>query len=134
MKNLKNSKSCGLDNIDTYILKLTRKFIVPALTHIFNLSISTQTFPKAYKVAKVVPLYKGKECETTDPKSYRPLALLPIVSKVLERVVQKQIADYMDKNKFWHPQQHAYRAHHSTTTAMISIRGWKLQKMEDSQE
>ena len=120
-KKLKNSKSCGLDNIDTYILKLTRKFIVPALTHIVNLSISTQTFPKAYKVAKVVPLYKGNECETTDPKSYRPVALLPIVSKVLERVVQKQINDYMDKNKFWHPQQHAYRAHHSTATAMISM-------------
>ena len=121
VRKLKNSKSCGLDNIDTYILKLTRRFIVPALTQIVNLSISTKTFPQAYKVAKVVPLYKGKEAEVTNPKSYRPVALLPIVSKVLERVVQKQIVDYMDKNEYWHPQQHAYRSHHSTASAMISM-------------
>ena len=56
VKKLKNSKSCGLDNIDTYIVKLTIPYIVPSLTHIINLSISTPTFPKAYKVAKVVPL------------------------------------------------------------------------------
>ena len=121
VKKLKNSKSCGLDNIDTYIVKLTRKFIVPALTHIVNLSITTQTFPKAYKVAKVVPLYKGKEADITNPKSYRPVALLPIVSKILERVVKKQVSDYMDKNQFWHPQHHAYRSHHSTTTAILSM-------------
>ena len=121
VRKLKSSKSCGLDFIDTYILKLTRPFILPSLTHIINLSISTNTFPQAYKVAKVVPLYKGKESDVTDPKSYRPVALLPIASKVLERVVQKQIVDYMDKNKFWHPQQHAYRSHHSTTTAMLSM-------------
>ena len=121
LKKLRNSKSCGLDNIDTYVLKLTRPYIVPSLTHIINLSISTHTFPKAYKVAKVVPLYKGKDSDATAPKSYRPVALLPVVSKVLERVVQKQIAEYMDKNQFWHPQHHAYRAHHSTTTAMISM-------------
>ena len=121
VKKLKNSKSCGLDQIDTYIVKLTRPYIVPALTHIINLSISTLTFPKAYKVAKVVPLYKGKESDVTAPKSYRPVALLPVTSKILERVVQKQIVDYMDKNQFWHPQHHAYRSHHSTTTAMISM-------------
>ena len=81
VRKLKSSKSCGLDFIDTYILKLTRPFILPSLTHIINLSISTNTFPQAYKVAKVVPLYKGKESDVTDPKSYRPVALLPIASK-----------------------------------------------------
>ena len=61
IKNLRNSKSCGLDNIDTYILKLVRPYIVPALTHIINTSITTLTFPTAYKTAKVVPLFKGKD-------------------------------------------------------------------------
>ena len=74
-------------DLDTYILKITRPFILPSLTHIINLSISTNTFPQAYKVAKVVPLYKGKESDVTAPKSYRPVALLPIASKVLGRVV-----------------------------------------------
>ena len=53
----KNLKSSGLDNIDTYILKLVRPYIVPSITHIVNLSITTMSFPKADKVAKVVQLY-----------------------------------------------------------------------------
>ena len=79
--NLKNSKSCGLDNIDTHILKLARPFIVPSITHIVNLSITTMVFPKAYKTAKVVPLYKGKDSSTTAPKFYRYVALLPVQCK-----------------------------------------------------
>ena len=121
IRNLKNSKACGLDNIDTYIMKLARPYIVPAVTHIVNQSITTLTFPKAYKVAKVVPLYKGKDSPVTAPKSYRPVALLPITSKVLKRVVHTQLMSYMDQHQLWHPQHHAYRSHHSTTTAMLSM-------------
>ena len=121
IRKLKNSKACGLDNIDTHIIKLVRPHIVPAVTHIINLSLSTLTFPSAYKVARVVPLHKGKDAPATAPKSYRPVALLPVVSKVLERVVATQLVAYMNKNNYWHPQHHAYRQHHSTTTAMISM-------------
>ena len=81
---LRNSKSSGLDNLDTFIIKLIRPYIIPAVTHIVNTSISTQQFPTIYKSAKVVPLYKGKETSATQPKSYRPVAILPIVSKILE--------------------------------------------------
>ena len=121
IRKLKNSKACGLDDIDTYIIKLVRPYIVPAVTHITNLSLSTLTFPSAFKVARVVPLHKGKDAPATAPKSYRPVALLPVVSKVLERVVATQLGAYMDQNSYWHPQHHAYRKNHSTTTAMISM-------------
>ena len=121
IKKLKNSKACGLDDLDTFIIKLARPYIVPAVTHICNLSITTLTFPKAYKVAKVVPLYKGKDAAPTAPKSYRPVALLPVVSKVLERVVHGQLVAYLDQHQLLHPQHHAYRSLHSTTTAMLSL-------------
>ena len=52
LSNLKNSKSCGLDTIDTYCLKLAGQHIIPALTHIINLSIETQQFPTSWKTAK----------------------------------------------------------------------------------
>ena len=68
-------------------MKLVHPYIVPAVTHIVNQSLTFLTFPKAYKVAKVVPLYKGKDFPVKAPKSYRPVALLPIPSKVLKRVV-----------------------------------------------
>ena len=58
LSNLKNSKSSGVDNIDTYILKMIAPMIVPALTHIINLSIETSTFPQNWKYSKVIPLFK----------------------------------------------------------------------------
>ena len=91
-----------MDNIDTYILKLTRKSIVPAVCHILNLSISTHKFPTRWKIAKIVPLYKGKGSKL-DPKSYRHVAILPILSKVLERAMFQQLVEYMDTNKNFNP-------------------------------
>ena len=83
--NLKNSKTCGLDNIDSFVIKLAAHELTPAITHIVNLSISQSYFPSAWKTAKVIPLFKKNEA--TLPKNYRPVALLPITSKILERVV-----------------------------------------------
>ena len=58
ISSLKSTKSCGLDNIDSYIIKLAKDELVPAITHILNLSINQMTFPAAWKTAKVIPLYK----------------------------------------------------------------------------
>ena len=60
IRELKNSKACGMDNLDTYIIKLTRQAIVPSVCHIINLSLQSNKFPTKWKIAKVVPLYKGK--------------------------------------------------------------------------
>ena len=121
IKEQKNSKSSGLDNGDTYIIKLIRPYIVPAITHIVNTSLSSGQFPAKYKIAKVIPLHKGKEAPSSQPKSYRPISILPVVSKVIERVVQTQIASYMNNAQLFHPNHHAYRSFHSTTTAMLSM-------------
>ena len=117
---MKNSKASGLDSIDTFILKLIRPHIFPAITHMVNLPITSLKFPFQYKKAKVVPLIKGSSSPVTNPKSYRQVALLPVAIKILERVVHTQIMDYMETNKLWHSSHHAYRSHRSTTTAMLS--------------
>ena len=120
IRNLKNSKASGLDNLDTYILKITRKKIVPSVCHIVNLSIQANKFPNKWKIAKVIPLYKGQG-SSLDPKNYRPVAILPILSKVMERLMFQQIVNYMDANNFFNPNHHAYRSFHSTTTAMLQM-------------
>ena len=114
IRNLKNSKSSGMDNLDTYIIKLTRAHIVPSVCHIVNLSIQSRKFPTKWKIAKVVPLYKGKGSKF-DPKNCRPVAILPlpILSKVLERIIFKQVLTYMDGNKLLNPSHHAYRSFRS---------------------
>ena len=68
-----DSKSSGLDSIDTLILKLAGPNIFPALTHIINLSIATQQFPSSWKIAKVIPLFKKDN--PLNPKNYRPVAI-----------------------------------------------------------
>ena len=118
---MKNSKSCGLDNLDTNIIKLIRPYIVPVITHIVNTSISTNQFPTIYKHAKVIPLHKGKDAPSTQAKSYRPISILPVVSKIIERAIQTQITSYMNSSQLFHPNHHAYRQYHSTTTAMLSM-------------
>ena len=120
IRSLKNSKASGLDNLDTYILKLTRKAIVPSVCHIVNLSLQANKFPNKWKTAKIIPLYKGKGSRF-EPKNYRPVAILPVLSKLLERLMFKQIASYMDDNKLYNPNHHAYRSFHSTATAMIQM-------------
>ena len=57
ISNLKNSKASGIDMIDTYIIKLIKPDIVPAVCHIVNISIQTSRFPTKWKIAKVIPLY-----------------------------------------------------------------------------
>jgi len=129
IRELKNSKASGVDNIDINILKLTRKTIVPSVCHILNLSLQNNKFPTKWKIAKVVPLYKGKGSKV-DPKNYRPVAILPILSKVLERAMFLQVVNYMDGNSFFNPSHHAYRSFHSTTTAMLQMYTIWLEALE----
>ena len=125
---LENSKACGLDNIDTYIIKLAVDDILPAVTHIVNLSIQQGEFPSIYKIAKVIPLLKKDD--PLEPKNYRPVAILCILSKVIERVILLEIVEYMTTNEYFHPNHHGFRANHSTSTAMIQMYDTWVQAVE----
>ena len=90
LNNLKVSKATGVDGIPAKILKLSSNIISPSLTYIFNLSISTGIFVDDWKKAKVIPIYKSedrKKCE-----NYRPISILPIISKVFEKEVFGQLS------------------------------------------
>ena len=129
--NLKNSKSCGVDTIDTNTLKIMVDDILPAVTHIVNLSIQQSVFPAQYKIAKVIPLLK--KGDPLLPKNYRPVAILCVLSKVVERVVYLQVVDYMNRNNFFHPNHHGFRAHHSPASAMIQMYDTWVQAVDKGQ-
>ena len=116
---MKSSSSCGVDSIDSRILKLAKHQLVPVITHIVNLSIKNQKFPDSWKQSKVIPLHKKEE--VTNPKNYRPVSLLPILSKVLERVIFEQMINYLENNKLLHHSHHGFRASHSTLTALVEM-------------
>ena len=119
VKGLKNSKSAGMDNIDTQILKLSLSYVLPALTHIINLSILNGHFPTQWKIAKIIPLYKKED--PLDPKNYRPVAILPVLSKVFECVIFLRVSQYMELNQLTHPNHHGFRSLHSTATCLIQM-------------
>ena len=119
IKSMKSSKTCGLDNIDSYIIKLALNEILPAVTHIVNLSIIQKRFPSSHKCAKVVPLHK--KLNKLDPKNYRPVALLPILSKIIEKAIFLQTIEYLEENNLLHPSHHGFRNCHNTATAILQM-------------
>ena len=128
---LKNSSATGVDNIDTKTIKLIAELITPVLTHIINLSILSSTFPNIWKWAKVVPLLKSMSADALLPKSYRPVALLPILSKVMEKVVFTQLVKYLESNKLIHPNLHGSRVGHNTSTALLQLYDKWVEDMEE---
>ena len=116
---LKNSKSTGVDFIDTWVIKLVANDILPAITHIINLSIAHSEFPSSWKLSKVVPLLK--KGDPLVPSNYRPVALLPIFSKILEKVAFLQLVKYLDSNGLLHPNHHGSRIGHNTATALLQM-------------
>ena len=129
IKNMKSSKSCGIDFIDSYILKLATDELTPGITHIVNLSIKCEHFPSMWKKSKVIPLFKKED--PTIAKNYRPVSLLPITSKILERVVYNQLIKYLEDNKLLNPSHHGFRQNHSTATALLEMHSSWVEAVEE---
>ena len=89
------------------------------LAHIFNVSMSTSVFPKLWKTAVVCPLYKEGDRESSN--NYRPISLLPLCSKLLERLVHDRIYRHLRLTNFLTDAQSGFRKGHSTTTCLIDF-------------
>ena len=84
-----------------------------------NFSLKSGTFPTQWKRAKIIPIHKSGDKDT--PSNYRPISILPCVSKLLERVVQRQLLAYLHKNNILSPEQSGFRPKHSTITTLIKV-------------
>ena len=97
LKELKTNKATGIDNLSGRFLKDGSKVLATPIAQTCNLSIALSTVPDQCKIAKLKPLYKkGKK---TDPKNYRPVFLLPVIYKILEKVIHDQTMDFVTKKK-----------------------------------
>ena len=117
VKKMKGKKSCGLDWICGFSLKLVAKDLIEELQTLINLTIRTHRFTEEWKKAKILPGFKNKG-NRFDLKFYRPLSNLSEVSKLAEKVVFDQVYDYLDKNDLIHPNHHGFLKNCSTTTAL----------------
>ena len=108
---LKNKNSSGKDEISNKLLKSIKDEIAKPLTIIINQSLKTGVFPDALKIAKVKPLYK--KGDNFCLHNYRPISLLPTISKNFERVMFTQLYSYLNANNLLSEQQYGFRSQHS---------------------
>ena len=94
-KQLDNTKSTPSNSIPTKLFKENIDHYSDIITKMYNKSVHTSTFPDKLKSAEVIPVHKKNE--TTDQTNYRPVSLLPTLSKIYERIMYKQMSEYINK-------------------------------------
>ena len=107
---LKPKRSCGPDKISSALLKDIFPYIVVPLCHVFNLSLQTGFIPIEFKIAKVIPIYKSGDAHSFT--NYRPISLLSSLSKLLEKVVARQVMRYLNANNILYCHQYGFRKGH----------------------
>ncbi|CAG9138106.1 unnamed protein product [Plutella xylostella] len=113
------SKAVGHDNIGRIMVTNLLDILLPAITHIINHSLDSGNFPDLWRKAYVIPLPK-----ISNPSSlnhYRPISILPFLSKVLESIVHRQLTAFLCNGGLLNPYQSGFRAGHSTTTALLKV-------------
>ncbi|KMQ87873.1 rna-directed dna polymerase from mobile element jockey-like protein [Lasius niger] len=113
------SNAVGTDGIPIRFIKPAIHSIAPILEYLFNFSLTNGVFPARWKSALICPIPKVKNPSTV--QHYRPISILPVLSKALERVVCDQIRGFLENSALLDPCQSAYRDNHSTQTCLLRM-------------
>ena len=117
LRKLKRNSAVGLDQIPSSFLKDTAFVIAKPLTHIINCSLRNGEFPNTLARAKVTPIFKSGSKQLFD--NYRPISVLPAISKIFEKCVHSQIMNHLESSKLLSIQQFGYRKKRSTDLATV---------------
>ena len=116
---LKPKTSVGIDQISNRLLKYLKNELCKPICNIVNQCFHTGTFPDKLKTAKVTPIYKKDE--ETLLSNYRPVSILPSVSKVFEKIIYNQLYQFFTDQKLFYQSQYGFRQNHSTELAAIEL-------------
>lgn len=119
IKELNDTNAVGSDNIPFKFIKDCLPVVVFYILIIINTSIVSSTFPRKWKYPHVIPFFKSGDKD--EVSNYRPISLLPIMSKILEKIVAKQLMTYLENNHILSNHQHGFRANLSTETALMKV-------------
>ena len=128
---LKNKSTSGIDKLSNKLLKLIKDDLVEPLKIVINQSLKTGIFPDGLKVAKVIPIFKSGDNKLCS--NYRPISILPTVSKVFERVMHNQLNTYFTQNKLFYNSQYGFRPMHSTEYAALELIDKITTKMDNNE-
>ena len=119
IKHLKPTNSCGSDGIQFRYLIDSLPVTIYYILVIVNTSIVTGCHPDPWKHHHAVPVFKGGDSENVE--NYRPISLLSILSKILEKVVSNQLVEFLESNHLLADEQHGFRPNLSTETALLKV-------------
>ena len=117
VKNMKGKTSYGNDYVSNKLLKKSIPILLAPLTSLINISMATGFVPDQVKLAKVIPLFKEGSAKSFD--NYRPIAIISTIGKLLEKVVQIKLTNYLEAECLLHPHQFGFRAFHNVTHPLL---------------
>ena len=119
INSLKIHKASGCDNISSFFLRMGNEVLAPILSIYFGLVFELGSFPQIFKTAKVIPIFKSSTKNLVN--NYRPISLLPCLSKVLEKVIKNRFLYFFEKNKIFYSYQYGFREKRSVTHALLDV-------------
>ena len=127
---LKSNKSPGYDDISYNVIKKCFGSLCEPLKYLINLSIEKGAFPDNLKIAQVTPICRGED--SSDVSNYRPIAVLPCFSKILERITYNRLYKYLTESNILYSKQFGFKKSHSTDHAVVQLVGQIIESSENS--
>ena len=131
LKNLNENKSEGLDLIPARLVKQSATYLCQPLTHIINLIIKSGVIPNELKVAKILPFYKNKGDKLLC-SNYRPISILPVYSKILEKIICKQLNEHLNLHKILSVSQFGFQQKKGAQDALFKFSDQSFKALNDS--
>ena len=119
VKEINICKSSGFSEISSMCLRDGLLVLIPHLSYIFKQAVKTGIFPSKWKIATIVPIFKGGNKE--DVSNYRPISLLPVTGKIFEKLLHYQIVNFLEDNKFLSNMQNGFRKERSTLGSIVNF-------------
>ena len=116
---LKNSPSKDCYGVNVQIIKTLKNLLVYPLTHLFNACILQNCYPDCLKISTVIPIHKRND--TQECNNYRPISLTPIISKLFEKILKKQLYLHFENNNLFNDSQFGFRQGRSTDDAISEL-------------
>ena len=131
VSDLKNNSSEGYDGISVKVLKQTISPVAHVIAQLINLSFTSGIFPDALKIAKICPIFKSGN--RYDIGNYRPISILPCISKIYEKMIFSRLTKYLDKNNLLSDNQYGFRKGHSSYMALLDMHNSVTSSIERSE-
>ena len=125
------SKPAGIDKLGGKFLKDGAPILKVPITQLCNLSISLSAFPQNCKVAKIKPIFK--KGLSTEPQNYRPISLLPLISKIMEKVIHYQTQSFLMDNNILYKYQSGFHGNHSTASCLSYVNNKMIEGFDAGQ-